>query len=843
MADKATTASLNVVTGDSRQHLEEVQAALVATGEAGVASADKITNGLEKIESRSDSAQKKISEGRSISENELNAMAAQYVALEDAAVKAFGSVENAPVELQNALKLAETQIVSVHKSMTDMGDKTKAAADRFRTLGQEGKDGTQLVERGADAAASATKKLGDTGTTAGSTLQRVFANVKDAESGLQEAIESGSPRMATAVSKLVLVHQVLGQEIEKARKSGQAIAPEMESEYDRVGKAIGTQTARVRELTDEMKKHKTEVQDGGEQWNGLTAAVQKAAGGYGNVLATGGLVFAALKEGWAMGSAAAEKMGIDTKSVGQEFEVLGHTAGSALKNITDAGFAKWSGDAEGAAKSMEKAAVAAELLGKNLPHTAAAVDGFNIAIDAGIKVTGDLSTRLDAAAKISAAYTQTQALGREGSKLWTQAVKDSAGSFDGLMVAIDKMQPKIAAYQKAYAEATLVVAAHLKVIDDQIKAQESLIKAHEAEILKIGETVKSIEGEDAARQHLHSTMLAELEDAKKHEPAINGTSASIEDLAKRIEKLSGDYQTNGSFVSDLVARLSSLGKTTIGVSEATQKHIEAVTAAEKVVADLTEKNKQLKASQDELITSGKTQTIEGTKAYETTRLQIAANDWEIAQAERQLVTQAQQLKSAKDLATATDATTESTIRITRASGEAVDAQHKLTGGLDAQTAGMKLATAASAGAAKTASDFNVQSDGTFEALKKAVAGGKSWADALLDLKAKTDAAKDPTTNFKDQVAEIAVQAKKTAESIDIPIAKLVGLQEEYKRAQSTAVESASKMAEAMVKSAGAIEGAAARIAAAMKLVDGATKAAAGGGTSTMYDKPIGPEMP
>jgi chromosome segregation ATPase len=325
------------------------------------------------------------------------------------------------------------------------------------------------------------------------------------------------------------------------------------------------------------------------------------------------------------------------------------------------------------------------------------------------------------------------ALGVEGQAIWSQLNVTST-------TTLEKLRKKLEDYDKSFAKATETVKAHEQVLKDQIEAEKSLIKAQSDEIAKIDEVVRSVNSEEGARKRLHETQMGELSDMAKHEVAVDGTSKSIEDVAGHVRDLAAAYDANGPAITDEIARLDALGKSTLDLSAETRHHIDAVTAAGKQVADLTAKNHELEASAAALISSGKTQTAAGFAEYEALQKQIRANEDLIARGKEIITTQSAQISGTKE------GTTE-WIR-------GADAQKK---------------SADAAGGLVDASGKIVESLGEIK-LK-----GDPASHAIADVGTAAEKAKTPAEIFSGVMADIAKGAKETAPALDPMLTKLAEL--------------------------------------------------------------------
>lgn len=160
MSDKRIVAELAIETGNSKQNLHEVTEALAKSGEAGVRSANSITQALENIERGEDNLNRKINEGRTVTEKDAKAMIQQFSLLEDQIRKTFGSLADAPQQLQDAFRKAEVQVEHTKAKVRDLTD---AVDDQKGTLKEGGETWTNLgdaVEKSAGRFGSVIAKAG-----------------------------------------------------------------------------------------------------------------------------------------------------------------------------------------------------------------------------------------------------------------------------------------------------------------------------------------------------------------------------------------------------------------------------------------------------------------------------------------------------------------------------------------------------------------------------------------------------------------------------------------------------------------------------------------------------------
>jgi chromosome segregation ATPase len=835
MADKKLVAQLLVEAGASAQNIEEVQNALVKSGDAGVKAADRITTGLQAIEKGSGQALAKTAQGVTVSDSELGKLATRFAAVDAAVKAAFGSVEKAPAEIQQAVQTAQEQIIAANKSVIELGASTDGAAEKFKNLAQKAIDAGKQIEKDVDAATAAQKRQETATKAAGDAMVRVVNNAKEAEKGLEEAIEGGSPRMGTALSKLRNVYVVLGDQIKAAEKDGRALPQETIAEYERLGKVIQAQIPIVRRMTDEMKEQKTEIGEGGEQWLGLGNSINKALGPMGAVQARAALVGAALVEGFRIGSTAAQKMGLDTTLLDSELEKVGHSIGNITTTFTSTVWSLLSGNFKEAKNEAEKLDVAMGLLSHGVIADQGAINGFNLAIDSGIKLTADYTQRVNDAAKIEEKHIELLKLGRVGQQLWNIAVKEANGDFDAFIKKLEATEPVAKRYREALAAAEKVLESHNDQVKNAIEHEKGLIKAHDDEIAKIDELVKHVTGEDAARQHLHDTIMKELQLVAQYEQAKDGTSKSIEQLATDIASLSVNYDANAALIQQLAGELVSQTAKTLGASDETKKHAVAIGDDAKKIEDLTARNKDLNVTIDQIIAARKEETAAGFAAFQAAEKELDANKLAIEAAKDRIASQSRLLGAVKEEASAK-------IQLIEVNGRMVVSNEKVaesTGKAASSNIDFKEKVADASRGIKDSSDIIAA------AFRKAHDEGKGFEDAVAAAAAEVAKAHSTMSPLEALLKSLGDRAKETAGDIEPIRQKLVDLEKQYESLQKSSGLAAHKMADDMVAAAKSIEGSIDKIEKSMDRLDKATSKAAGTSSTSKQSglQPVGPGAP
>jgi hypothetical protein len=128
----------------SRQEVDKVRKAFEDFGDEGKKSAQKVVDATEGLQRGIDKVEKKITQGKLVTVRDVAEMRVNYERFGDAVEDVFGSIANAPQELQKAHKLAADQLervrveaVKTAKAMEDQKAVTNEAGAAYRGLGKE----------------------------------------------------------------------------------------------------------------------------------------------------------------------------------------------------------------------------------------------------------------------------------------------------------------------------------------------------------------------------------------------------------------------------------------------------------------------------------------------------------------------------------------------------------------------------------------------------------------------------------------------------------------------------------------------------------------------------------
>lgn len=132
----------NIEGGDrSKQEIAKIRQATEDFGDEGKKSAQKLVDAFSNIEKAEDKLTKKISQGRAVTVGDANVMIQQFAALESQILETFGSLENAPAEVQEAFGKAQQTLDRTKDKVRELTD---AVDDQKGELKEGGEQWTGL---------------------------------------------------------------------------------------------------------------------------------------------------------------------------------------------------------------------------------------------------------------------------------------------------------------------------------------------------------------------------------------------------------------------------------------------------------------------------------------------------------------------------------------------------------------------------------------------------------------------------------------------------------------------------------------------------------------------------
>lgn len=202
MAERNINVKFSILGADnSRQDIDKIRAAAEKFGDSGVQEANKLSAAFGNIQNAADKLEKKIQSGRQVTAADVGAMTQQFGFLRESINAAFGSLEQAPQEIQDAFALAEKQTEEADQAVRKF---TASVEDHRSELDQAGERWT----------------------------------------GFGDAIQKALGPSGAAFAKLTLAVGVATQAFQQYRQFAEPLGADF-SEWDRLVDSLGTKFVRM----------------------------------------------------------------------------------------------------------------------------------------------------------------------------------------------------------------------------------------------------------------------------------------------------------------------------------------------------------------------------------------------------------------------------------------------------------------------------------------------------------------------------------------------------------------------------------------------------------------------
>jgi chromosome segregation ATPase len=257
MADRKVIIGLQVDTGRSKQNLEEVRHAAEQFGSEGAKAANHLAAALENIEKAEEQLTRKISQGRLVTEKDGKAMIQQFEILRNTITETFGSIENAPAEIQEAFRKAEGSLDRTTSKVRDLSD---AVDDQKGTLKEGGEQWTGLgdaIGKAAGPMGAVVAKAGlisaafKEGVGIGMQLNKLFGTDM---SLWDEAIDRLGKKAGIVVRGMADSVVELGGVLKEVFTPGEGWGERISAAYASFDKASGDLIDKVKNLDEALKK-------------------------------------------------------------------------------------------------------------------------------------------------------------------------------------------------------------------------------------------------------------------------------------------------------------------------------------------------------------------------------------------------------------------------------------------------------------------------------------------------------------------------------------------------------------------------------------------------------------
>ena len=244
-----------------------------------------------------------------------------------------GALDSETEKAQLALALLDKELTNIESS--DGGFKTKTAAlegmkdafvaakDEAVTLGTSGETAAANLDQAISKTEAALQRLQSETAESTGQIDVSFEHAEDAMRDFQKAAETGSPRVNSALNRLILTQNNFKEAIIDTYGSLDKATPAAIARYRQLETAVDKAKTKVRDLTDVLEDQRVGVGAGAAQWTSLESALQNVAGKYGAIVSKAIAVTAAFKEGWKIGMKLNEFFGADMSSYATATENFG----------------------------------------------------------------------------------------------------------------------------------------------------------------------------------------------------------------------------------------------------------------------------------------------------------------------------------------------------------------------------------------------------------------------------------------------------------------------------------------------------------------------------------------
>jgi chromosome segregation ATPase len=218
-------------TDKARQDFNEIRKSAADFGTEGVKAAQELVESFESIERGVDKVTKKIEDGKTVSDRDLTAMKQSYTLLGEQIEKTFGSLDKAPVKIQEAFKKAETQIGVVGSAIRKVEDQVESAGQKFEELADKVDQVPPALARAEDMVGRFHNKLQAESDVSMGDLENIWRS----QIQLNDAIKRGEINIKD-----------LGEEGKKRLNDVRRAAEDAEKEFVRLERATEVQAAKMK---------------------------------------------------------------------------------------------------------------------------------------------------------------------------------------------------------------------------------------------------------------------------------------------------------------------------------------------------------------------------------------------------------------------------------------------------------------------------------------------------------------------------------------------------------------------------------------------------------------------
>jgi hypothetical protein len=424
-------------------------------------------------------------------------------------------------------------------------------------------DGADAARQDVEKIRTAIEGLGTDGAKIAQPIVDAFNNIQTADDRLTRKISDG--RVVTQRDGAVMLQQfeLLKDAINSAFGSIANAPQAVQQAYATAEQQFARTTDKIQKATDAVQDQKGVLQEGGVRWTSFSDGLNQVIGKFGGVQVALAGVFAALTEGWQLGTQAAQAMGADVDLTKSAVDGLKSAYGQLFASIPKADF-------------LSQVAFSWRNLGNILNDNATSVTNLKTAMDAGIPRVDALKMSTDDLARVAGIWQLAVNAGADGLRLFNatvaatkpqdlvDALESLKGKFESLAIAANKANVE-------EARRKTIIAETIKTIDDEITALERERIARQIGVDKLQEEIRE--------RANYKTALEKSIQAGEAATRVSGglTDQLKEELDMIRNNLGPAYQTHKTLVEAFSDALGKdVEKYKDGLSPAQQQHLREI---------------------------------------------------------------------------------------------------------------------------------------------------------------------------------------------------------------------------------------------------------------------------
>lgn len=546
---------------EARQDLQQLNVAAIELGKAGVQGAGEWTAGFEGLEREVGKVFQRLQQGKTVSESALDPLITRYGVLKQSIEAAFGSADKAPSEFREALTKAEESIKRANEALGLTKDASAAARQQLFGVAEAAKETAKNLEEVAEAQ---------------DPITRNFNNIENSFKEFRNAVENGSPEVNEKLSRLFGVQHNLRKEIERTHGAVEQATPEIIERYRRIERQIESAKGEVVQLTTHIQRQRATVNLAGESWAGWDDALVKVSGKWGPMISQMMMASAAAAGTIAAIKQVADEVGVNNEVYEDWYAKLKQVGTGANDLIVElltlhpavqlvsTGTVDLEESTTGVIAALHKFGIEAKE-GKE------GVASLNAGIAAGLNFWERNKVAVRENAEVGQFYERTLRLGREGQRIWEEAVRKSDGTAEGLKKVTHELTEELTraeAQQRKETEAKKNAEAAARKVADAYQNEVQALRDLSIEHQKVSNEIQN-----------------SVEETIRASEVTNGFSTEIAGLLGKIQAMLPEHEKHSVGLKATAAELQNVLDRTSGLTAAEREHIQSMIDATKAVAE------------------------------------------------------------------------------------------------------------------------------------------------------------------------------------------------------------------------------------------------------------------